>query len=347
VLEFNPMTKITLTEIQVRTRLEALLHRKLTEEEWMKLISLDLVERVQTGEKPLTWLRLKHERLAEMKPEHRETLPPALPEKSLLKARADVLTSLAAKAAADDPDVHRFRSDVLASKLVTASKVVDWIKEKAAVEGPATLQLSITAPGSFDQVDLIQMKLASPLTLPKGTLCSSVGYESLSYLGSEFIEHINVRADGVLDRLRRLAIVLRERFGWLEAEATMFILTGRVPPVRPLIVSERSGLDPLRRRIVMEIDPITLPILVVKAYQLARQRLAKARGHGRSRNLSEKHLRLAEWSLSRPDEESWEKRCGAWNEKHKSWAYSSTALFKRDSQTACRRLVGANSLKKG
>ena len=108
----------------------------------------------------------------------------------------------------------------------------------------------------------------------------------------------NSRAEGgTLDALRQVSEHLSRHYGWEEGWATEFVLTDRIPPIRPIESSSSlpSTFTSLAR-IVLTIDPALSPKEVMDKYRAERTQLAG----NRHRDLSEKHLQLAAFTSSRP-----------------------------------------------
>jgi hypothetical protein len=161
------------------------------------------------------------------------------------------------------------------------------------------------------------------------------------YGGSDDWAHaVPTCSDGVLERLRKLSERLSGEYGWQEAQATLFVLTGKVPFVDPIHVrlDMKSGSLYLRQRIVLDVDPTVSPLEVTKHYRLIRGRVVDRR----SGKLSEKHLRLATFDAERPKGESWAKKLVEWNRTERpEWGYSTDRRrFARECLQARRRILG-------
>ena len=147
-----------------------------------------------------------------------------------------------------------------------------------------------------------------------------------------------------MDLLRALSQLLARRYKWMEAQATIFVLTD----VSPLLSSLRGGFriefnQPISSRITMEIDPTLTPEEVAKQYKKIRASLIGAR----YRSLSEKHLRLAEFYRGhKPDGTTWAKLMEEWNHSQdREWRYIRFETFARDCKQAWQRLMGQDLLK--
>jgi hypothetical protein len=117
-----------------------------------------------------------------------------------------------------------------------------------------------------------------------------------------------VRNGAVLDKLRRLALLLAQDMLWSPEQAATFVLTGLVP----FAESFARALEAHRGR--------------------------------RPREMTYKHMELAVFTAQR-DRESLAERMGEWNAAHPEWAYKTVEHFGGDSRLAVRRLVEEGALK--
>ena len=147
----------------------------------------------------------------------------------------------------------------------------------------------------------------------------------------------------MLDRLREISERLANFYGWDEAQATVFVLTG-ITPLHRAMRAEARFSDPLpaRSRITLTIDPKVTPREIADYYRAIRRDLFGGR---RLRRLSAKHARLAVFAAQQPDDSTpaaqrarWNQECRAW--KRPKWRYQETTRFKRDCQQALDRLEG-------
>ena len=136
----------------------------------------------------------------------------------------------------------------------------------------------------------------------------------------------------MLERLRQISDRLSRRYRWQEAQATIFVLTGRTPLVPPA----EAKIE--REAIVLTVDPSLTPRQVADRYRQFRKDIL---GGGRIKALSLKHLRLAAFDADRPSQETWKKKMDAWNRSapEEEWRYKNDGRFKRDCLQAKRRLL--------
>lgn len=202
--------------------------------------------------------------------------------------------------------VAAFRREVLGDRFVALERVGEWIRDQASRERPA----------------------GRPLLLAYGLPSAPHVY------------HEAVSPGGILDRLRKVSERLSDFYGWQDAQATVFVLTGVTPRLSAIVGEIRSkGPISARSRIVLTVDPKVTPAELARYYQSMRQHFG-----ARMRRLSEKHARLAVFAAQQDEGESpdvqrqrWNEQCKAW--KRPSWRYKDTSQFKRDYQKALERLA--------
>lgn len=143
---------------------------------------------------------------------------------------------------------------------------------------------------------------------------------------------IPTAANGVLERLRQISEWLSEHYRWQEAQATIFVLTGRTPLVPPA----EAKIE--REAIVLTVDPSLTPRQVADYYRQFKKGIL---GGSRIKALSVKHLQLAAFAADRPSEEPWAKKMDAWNRSRKSpeERYTIASYFRRDCLQAQSRLL--------
>lgn len=156
--------------------------------------------------------------------------------------------------------------------------------------------------------------------------------------GDYFVTSDFVRT-GMMERLRRLGEQLAARYGWDEADAVTFILTGDLPRVMAIDAEIRIDKDiPTHSRIVLTIDPTLTPARVEVYYRQIRKQVVR-----RYRSLQPKALELIRFVASRPDGETALQRMDAWNKLwakwHPKWRYNLESNFSRDCKMARQRLL--------
>ncbi|MEX0629111.1 MAG: hypothetical protein WEE67_00315 [Chloroflexota bacterium] len=149
------------------------------------------------------------------------------------------------------------------------------------------------------------------------------------------VHRVRYRHGGTLARLQDVARGLELAYGWQDALAVVYVLTGIPPAYTPLEADREihyaSGYAAMDR-IVLRIDP-TLPASAVAAFY------RRVRGPARRRALSARQARLAAFVVQRPSE-PWDVRRRAWNALHPpAWRYGHVSNMIRDAGLARDRLL--------
>ena len=263
--------------------------------------------------------------------------------KGVERSREDVISRLVAAEAGKDRDVIAFRRDVLGGSIVSPEQVEGWIKRRAKADGPPSVWLTVPVPpGREVRSTKDAATTEPPLTISQETPAILVQRQYLSYFSllvpllDDPTREVPTAEGGVLDRLRQLSEVLARHYGWDEALATNFVLTGEAPLVPAVEIggSYPSNFTTLAR-ITLTVDPALSPREVGDHYRHARDEIVGRR----HRKLSEKHMRLATFSAERPAGESLRKRMAAWNRKYPDWRYKTETNFGRDCNQAIKRLL--------
>ena len=338
----------------IRNKINACFGAKpLDEGDWYVLVEFGFIEDIQHRKgsiSPAVELirKIRWAREHPNKPQQEDT--PRLVSKEDAKTHLDrsfALSLLLYEEATKDAGVRAFRSEVLDNTLLERDMVAEWIQLQAKVDGEATLWLKeIPVPPEYKSevlnwISKPQGRQPLEIELPASFLRYSVGSHVLMYGGlDEWAYPVSTCSDGVLERLRNLSERLAGEYGWQEAQATLFVLTGKVPFVDPIYVSHemKSGSLYLRQRIVLDVDPTVSPLEVTNHYRLTRGRIIDRR----SGKLSAKHLRLATFNAERPEEESWAKKLAEWNRTERpEWGYGTDRRrFAHDCLQARRRILG-------
>lgn len=214
--------------------------------------------------------------------------------------------------------VRKFRSEALPSGLLALSEVPAWLRAQADREAAAVANR------------------------PRAAIGPSTKLSTLSYAigGSRSTFRIVVRRGGTLDRMRAIATKLGAFYGWDEAQATTFVVTGIVPLVSA-IRARVSVSSPLlvRSRITLTIAPSTTPREVADYYRRVRREK-----FGRIRRPAERHAMLGAFAAGlSPDLDHvqqmkrWNLQCAQW--KKTSWKFKHPSRFAREAQRAINRLV--------
>jgi hypothetical protein len=192
--------------------------------------------------------------------------------------------------------VGAFRRVVLKGRLLAPEEVPDWVE---AQRGPPALWGRV--PVSRDGTALARRT-------------SSRATDMLAYLGpgSPHSMLIGVPLGGPLRMLKGLAERLAARYGWLESEATTFVLTDLTPRLSNRASALARSCWSAAGRIVLDV-PITAPARqVLDLYRRAR---ASAVGEGRRRrDLSTVRADLAVFAFEHSQGYSWAEVMRRWNQ---------------------------------
>lgn len=229
--------------------------------------------------------------------------------------RTHALSVLLADQAGRERVVIDFRADALGDHLLAADEVRDWLSSRSTAR---RTWVSTTDSAGVRHTE-------------------TLGY---GIPGDKWMHFVAVPKGGIVERLYRLAGGLAARYGWQQAQATLFILTGAIPLVSPLtaeLVSRRPCAG--ASRLVLTIDPALPPEEVVAEYSRVLRALL---GEGkRARPLSEKHLRLGAFVAERQDCRTDAARLHAWNAAYPDWGYKQDQVtnFNRDYHKAQERVL--------
>jgi hypothetical protein len=189
-----------------------------------------------------------------------------------------------------------------------------------------------------------------PVHVGKGHPALGIQREVLDYAipDEAWIRRIPIAYGGILARLQQLSRKLAERYRWQPALATVYVLTGLIPVMQPIqhhcdwsSIKTPAGSVTALSRIVLTLDPTLTPDEVGAAFQRIRQSLLGAKW----RDLGNKQLALARFTLHREEEESWPQRMEAWNkEVNQPWSYTHASNFKRDCHNALKKLLAPISI---
>jgi hypothetical protein len=241
-------------------------------------------------------------------------------------------------------EVAAFRREVLGEKLLTTQGVELWIKSRSEAEG-FSVWLEVPYSSSSGRLQRDQeggLYVEPPLTISKSHPATDVEWRWLAYSPPATVERrVKTAANGALERLRILSANVAREVGCEAGEAAVFILSGQPLPFYPcrqtvdfVSADQLSALN----RIELCIDPALSPREVSIIY---RQMRGKIFGRRRHRNMSEKHIRLALFTMARGASEPLKRAIEAWNKLHPKWRYRQESNFGRDRIVALRRVVDA------
>lgn len=340
--------------------------RPLNEREWHLLVRNRYIEEIQDqGESISNAVKYVREMRWSQEPtdESQQSNHPQMLSKEEAKAHPDrsfALSLLLYEEATKDAEVIAFRTEVLANKLLNREMVPAWIQQQAKMDGEPTLWLELAEiPVARDDAMETVRKGTYIQKGPANLAVKTIKGHFLKYGGrDDWTLAVPTCIDGMLERLRKLSERLAREYGWQEAQATLFVLTGAVPIISPIQITHHMERGPLqfthtkqreplyiRQRIVLDVDPAVSPQEVAKHYHLKRKEIEARRKRKeieatRTRPLTEKHLRLATFDAERLREESWAKKLAEWNRTQRpEWGYNDRRRFAHECLQARRRLL--------
>jgi len=333
-------------DAEVRADLKARLgNDTIIDKEWNYFVKCGDVSAVVRGERDINWLidRVIAFCDATDRPIQRRLLPEMI-SADQIKKRIDhqvLLSRLAADEAKRQPGVIAFRKEVLKDRLLATEHVESWVNQQAKLDGPVTHWLGdVPVPSKHRfEFDSKSGTLVIHPELRISRLDCSASLQFLSYaaLPDLWVRKLPTAAGGVLERLRHLSEDLVRSYDWEEAAGTLFVLTGSIPLIQPLLLKFTWSARTFKRRTVeLSVDPAVSPAELAKQFGALRSKLIPGR---RVRPLSNKHLQLASFLVEKSDE-SWASRLHRWNKAFSKWKYAHASNFRRDALKARERVVG-------
>lgn len=235
--------------------------------------------------------------------------------------RGRALARIFAIDAAGGPVVSAYRTRYLPKGRIERDEVGSWVRSRRA----------------------IGLRTARRTTRPEpGWRVASV--ELIAYLepDSPWAKHVLVPEQGALRDLKFLAGRLMSRYGWIEAEAVTFVLTG-LPPWLPRIRASTVERMPWTSASIIElrVSPRASPGEVAATYRKVR---AKLIGVDRRRKdmQSPERAELAVFAFERADGRSWRSIMDEWNEQASTTyrRYADVRSYARDARSAFRAITG-------
>ena len=261
-----------------------------------------------------------------------------------VSARRRATSCLLAAIARKDEQVKAFRGKFLKGMLLKPEEVEAWLK-KNKDQGRYRHAVVLSLPMETDLGLLaVRPTCEFPLALLKGNRMENLApIDLLSYMriGSDSVFRIPVGRDGSLRLLYQLTERLAKFFNWNPADALMFVLTDRIPPVNMYTIAATwppssemsSGFEGLRPiaclgRVTITVDPLTTPREVSELYSPLRAKLLKRK----PKQLSEKQMHLAGFTAEHDTLDPGIMK--AWNVEYSKWKYRRFSIFSRDSRRA-------------
>lgn len=330
---------------EVRKALAARLRRPIDEEIWALLVEDRYVAEAAQSDS-LDDLANRYQRLVRLRGK-KPSAPRPGPREIPPDARLRALSWRLAQLAAERPNVQAFRERVLGGKLLNYGDIAEWVKRTAEADGQVQPQLIVTVPPGYTVTDIQPSGswTVPPLTISEAMPAVQAPMRLLAYStrGKGAVMRTHVAVGGILDELRQLSQALAGEFGWQEALATTFVLTGLAPEMPKALISfEWHFGATAETRIHIAADASTPVREVAEAYRQARADLARSTRSRRYRRMEEKHSQLAR--LYSENGRPWRERMSAWNKQHPQWKYTEVRNFSRDCTRAWRRLFGEQEI---
>jgi len=280
--------------------------------------------------------------------------------------RCDAVSEYWARDAARQPDVRRFRKEILSGLLLTPAEARRFLTSPAALMFDADhLRGEGVDPARHDAMIVVEeATYRGPYRAVVEVLGPGVSLEfgraaSKSYLwdGERPLspEELRVRVDdgrvvsvrpwlgSVVYDLRRVSETLeRRRYPWREGDAAWFVLTGQTPIV--MVVGHKLDwqIGSLGNRAVikLEIEPWISVERVAYLYSVLQRRVLG----GHNRPMSERRITLFRFITERTSDDGelpkWRALMDDWNRLHgKRWKYENVRNFSRDYWAAARGLL--------
>jgi hypothetical protein len=309
---------------------------------------------------------------------HEATIPPAAIERGQpaeITLRAKATAELLAHLAAEEQEVQRFRSRYLGGRILTASEAVTFLESLALrlfsgedlqgwgvpflghdavlVQHVEELDsgnlrkravIRVNPPGEvFEKEWLVPQEIEGrPVTRADLGLFLfwPARWRDASPSGTQ------VLPGSVLDDLRRVARHLRASYGWDREHTTWFILTGVIPPFRPIDARwlTRGGGDFRLGEIQLTIAP-WVPADHVRAVYRTVQRMIGGRERQRERGPNERTLEVLRFVVARTnhgESPDWETLRTEWNDMHgEKDQFAATLIMSRAYERVRRAILHA------
>ena len=261
--------------------------------------------------------------------------------------RAAALEQIFAMEAGEDPSVGDFRDEVLGGRLVEPEQIESWVKDRAETDGQPTEW--VTLPLNDDGTVPIAGDRQPP---PKGEVVVAGSIRHYAPRHHDFLRFPNsrmwvalqrVRAGGVLDWLRVLSGDLAKRFGWKEADAVAFVLTGGAPPVYKAswTVDEPWPWWKARRSVTLSLPYWVTPPEAAEIYRSARNDLL--RGDPMPRSITEARATLGVFAYQNRKGHTWAELMDMWNRwphRDPDMTFTDVRRFTRDSRQSFEQITG-------
>ncbi|SRR6266571_1003370 len=326
-----------LTESEVRSQLDARLHRPVTDGEWGFLQGFDHVKDARQFGIDAALEQVRGIREANSNPVAPRYLPARARrggEIGLAGEHVRALSSLFAHQAAERDDVRAFRSAILGDGLIDQDNVASFIERHRALEAKTgrTVIVKVALRGSVKLDQRKDQRVSGKVFgFENPILCYSTP-------GQRWASCVPVRYGGTLHQLSQLSEGLSRAYLWSPAQACVFVLTGATPLVDRVRCTLNHSDPSSTSRISLSIDPTVTPRELADLYRPIRRRFLG----GRYRSPSAKHIRLAAFAGTRDEAEPRADTLAAWNkgcEPSERYAGNKVRTFARDCRAALARVL--------
>ena len=260
--------------------------------------------------------------------------------------RAAALAQIFAMEATEDPGVAGFRAEVLGGRLIEPDQIESWVKDRAETDGQPTEW--VTLPLNDDGTVPVAGDLQPPLET-EAVVDSYI--KRHAHRRYDFVRFVNprswvadqeVRAGGVLDWLRVLSNDLAKRFGWKEAEAVTFVLTGAVPRIYKAswTVHEPWSWWRTRSVITLSLRYWVTPPEAAEIYRSVRNDVL--RDDAKPRSITEARATLGVFAYQNRKGHTWADLMNMWNHwphRDPDMTFTDVRRFTRDSRQSFERIT--------
>lgn len=356
-------TKSKSKEIDIRREIDRWLNSPLTDLQWDSLVSERYIDEIIRSNPSTHALRVteivdKIHALrsiwgtsdARNKQKGQETHMQSESEIKQICNSTEAISTLVTREAIENTSVLLFRTEVPGGKLLQFEEIEEWILQQAQKDGPSTcwltnVPLSQTKANELWQQlsrldpDTETFSLEIPVKQAAGYLRGEKRNLAYPKPANEWTFYISTAVGGTLERLRKLSEELAQIYKWEHQQATVFILTDKIPLINPINIMIRASSRPLSSRIILDIDPALTVTEVAQHYKRSKEKIIGEH----HRNLGDKHAQLA---LVDPPQkkETWLMKMNEWNKTQKAeWRYQTYQNFAHECKQARARLLRTNA----
>jgi Type I restriction enzyme R protein N terminus (HSDR_N) len=261
------------------------------------------------------------------------------------------LARIVAGEASREPDVIGFRAEVLDGHLLSLDEIPDWLEDRAAADGGATVWWRFPLPHGGRGYDWREpfgewLMTTAGYMNDLGRTFTPAGWsiELLEFLvpDSHWVHSMPIANDGTLARLKHLAGDLVSAFPvWREASAVTFCLSGKIPAIPPATVGTSAAWRyPALGRATLELDPSMSHKEVARLYDKARQMGDRVFPKMPSRMEVELALMTGDVDLASGMHDELLGRMADWNANHPKMPYDSVETFAKAAEVARAAVLG-------